>query len=75
MGAITKPGVLCTMQVTFCQFLFIFPKLIIAACQYWEVFVCFILFCFFTLTLSCIAVTTTDLFSSELIVKLLTDVF
>ena len=74
MGAITKPGVLCTVQVTFCQFLFIFLKLIIAVCQYWKVFVLFC-FVFFMLTLSCIAVTTTDLFSFELIVELLTDVF
>ena len=37
------------------------------------VFVCFILFCFFTLTLSCVAVTTANLSSFELIVKLLTD--
>ena len=48
MGAITKPGVLCTVKVTFCQFLFIFLELIIVVCQYWEVFVCFIfIFLFF----------------------------
>ena len=72
MGAITKPGVLCTVQVTFCQFLFIFLKLISVVCQYGEFL--FVLFCFFfMLTLSCVAVTTANLSSFELIVKLLTD--
>ena len=73
MGAITKPGVLCTVQVTFCQFLFIFSEAHKCCLSIRGVFVCFILFFFFMLTLSCVAVTTANLSSFELIVKLLTD--